>query len=521
MQSTSYITPSNPHFHHPWPPHKTHFIKPLKSSLEPRPVSISSNTSLNYQFQEQELNKDECPLTPTRLPVVIRQSGGVSQYLWDGNNIKLVSIDGSPFSFSSFRFDEFGDGYRRLVRMCGSGVRNFFLPRETSGNYLEYVKWKLLHRVFSSALQVLATQAMFRAIGIGYSRSLPSAAALNWVLKDGLGRLSRCIYTASLASAFDTNLKRVRFTASVMFSMSIGVELLTPAFPQYFLLLASIANIAKQISLACYLATGSAVHRSFALADNIGEVSAKAHIQAVCFDNLGLMLVGALNIVLKNNQRLQAGLPFVVYPIFTVIDLFGIYQGLKHVHLQMLTKGRLEIIINTYIQFGFVPSPAEVSKEEGIDFLWSRGRELWPIRIGCLNFKSQMPKLSLMTMRCLNDDDFYFICMEIFCQGLARTEQIPHTCFSLMYHSKVFSFVCGKGQVLQMHVTSAEVSCFGGANGRIYPRLMAAQIQIEDSKRAARGDLDLLTGKMLELGWACKNVLLSTQEQARYNFVDD
>lgn len=48
---------------------------------------------------------------------------------------------------------------------------------------------------------------MFRAIGIGYSRSLPSAAALNWVLKDGLGRLSRCIYTAGLASAFDTNLK--------------------------------------------------------------------------------------------------------------------------------------------------------------------------------------------------------------------------------------------------------------------------------------------------------------------------
>lgn len=52
-------------------------------------------------------------------------------------------------------------------------------------------------------------QAMFRAIGIGYSRSLPSAAALNWILKDGLGRLSRCVYTASFASAFDTNLKVV------------------------------------------------------------------------------------------------------------------------------------------------------------------------------------------------------------------------------------------------------------------------------------------------------------------------
>lgn len=48
---------------------------------------------------------------------------------------------------------------------------------------------------------------MFRAIGIGQSRSLASSAAFNWILKDGLGRLSRCIYTASLASAFDTNLK--------------------------------------------------------------------------------------------------------------------------------------------------------------------------------------------------------------------------------------------------------------------------------------------------------------------------
>lgn len=51
-------------------------------------------------------------------------------------------------------------------------------------------------------------------------------------------------------------LKRVRFSTSVLFSLSIGVELLTPVFPKYFLLLASVANIAKQISLACYLATG-------------------------------------------------------------------------------------------------------------------------------------------------------------------------------------------------------------------------------------------------------------------------
>lgn len=53
-----------------------------------------------------------------------------------------------------------------------------------------------------------------------------------------------------------SHVQRVRFSTSVLFSLSIGVELLTPAFPEYFLLLATIANIAKSISLAAYIATG-------------------------------------------------------------------------------------------------------------------------------------------------------------------------------------------------------------------------------------------------------------------------
>lgn len=99
-------------------------------------------------------------------------------------------------------------------------------------------------------------------------------------------------------------------------------------------------------------------------------------IQTVCFDNLGLLLAALLNMLFKNSQRfsfpasitwlfflfdvftvmiiksyslhaflncdcrarLQTALPFFVYPIFSVIDLFAIYQGLKHVHLQTLTK---------------------------------------------------------------------------------------------------------------------------------------------------------------------------------------
>lgn len=44
---------------------------------------------------------------------------------------------------------------------------------------------------------------------------------------------------------------------------------------------------------------------------------------------------------------------------------------------------------------------------------------------------------------------------------------------------------------------------------------------MDESKRSAEADLDPLIDKMSGLGWVCRNVLLSTNEQARYSFVAD
>ncbi|GAB2282543.1 Protein root UVB sensitive 4 [Dionaea muscipula] len=400
-KSSQFPSTSSLHAHHPIRSHVNN------CSFKAFPISNSVKTTKDFDLKQFH-EKGEKPGSKTGLPVEISESGRVSRYFWNGNCVELICLDGD----SAGSVWNFEDGLRKWATTCGSGIRDFFIPKQVGENYIDYVKWKFLHRVFSSAIQVLATQAMFGAIGVGYARSLPAAAAMKWVLKDGLGRLSRCIYTASVGSAFDTNLKRVRFAASILFCLSIGVELMTPLFPHCFLLLASVANIAKQISLACYLATGSAVHRSFAIADNLGEVSAKAQIQTVCFDNLGLLLAVLLNVICKNNRRFQAGLPFLLYPIFSAIDLYGIYQALKHVHLQTLTMDRLEIILSTWIEFEYVPSPAQVSAKEGLNLLEDSGRQPWPIRIGSLDTKSQIPTLTMLSMKHLTKDDFYFICVE-------------------------------------------------------------------------------------------------------------
>lgn len=153
---------SSSHLHSPWTPIRKLKIRP-KTSLKPLTLSNSLKTSsFNHEFQEEEKLKlilnNSSAQEIVSLPVVIRHSGAVSRYFWDGDDLKLASVDGvNAFSLRDFSLD-IGGGVRKLSRVCGSAVRDFFLPREVSDNYLGYVKWKFLHRVFSSALQVLATQ---------------------------------------------------------------------------------------------------------------------------------------------------------------------------------------------------------------------------------------------------------------------------------------------------------------------------------------------------------------------------
>ena len=166
MQSTFYTAYNSHHFPPPW------------KSLEPNCITRKSipyykpqnrfktltltnllRIPLGYEPEEDiELlpRPKPKPAPPSWLPVVIRRSGSVFRYFWDGNHLQLVCVDGGV---SSFSFD-FDDGFRKMFRLCSSAVQDFFIPKQVSGNYMDYVKWKLLYRVFSSALQVLATQVI-------------------------------------------------------------------------------------------------------------------------------------------------------------------------------------------------------------------------------------------------------------------------------------------------------------------------------------------------------------------------
>ena len=72
--------------------------------------------------------------------------------------------------------------------------------------------------------------------------------------------------------------QRFRFATSLVYSASVALEFLTPMAPQYFLLLASIANVGKSVGLATHISTQPSFVKNFARQDNLSDLTAKAQV---------------------------------------------------------------------------------------------------------------------------------------------------------------------------------------------------------------------------------------------------
>ena len=86
-------------------------------------------------------------------------------------------------------------------------------------------------------------QALLYAVGLGKG-AIPTAAAINWVLKDGIGYLSK-IMLSKYGRHFDVNSKGWRLLADLLENSAFGLEMLTPAFPHLFVLIGAAAGAGR------------------------------------------------------------------------------------------------------------------------------------------------------------------------------------------------------------------------------------------------------------------------------------
>ena len=278
--------------------------------------------------------------------------------------------------------------FRRMERTAVRARNSLFPARESvTEDYWEYAKFRFLQRMASSCITVFATQQMLAAIGMGASRRLPAAAAINWVLKDGLGRLGKLGVAANFGREFDSDVKRFRFTSSVVYDASSLVEMITPFFPKKFLALATLANIGKSVGITTANVVRAPIQRSFVLEENLAEVAAKTSAQQVVADNLGLavavLATGLTGKVVNDRARLI--IPFVAFIPLATMDLYCIYRELKAVQLTTINKERAEIICDHWINHGGVPGTKYVSDGERLFIPARMDESTLPLRVAGLH----------------------------------------------------------------------------------------------------------------------------------------
>ena len=132
--------------------------------------------------------------------------------------------------------------------------------------------------------------------------------------------------------------------ASISMDVSSFIELLTPLAPSYFLLLASVANVGKNISFLAASASRAAVHKTFAIHENLADVTAKTGSQCILSSMIGTSLGISAAAYIGNDYASTV----TVFLSCSFLSLISTYISLKNVVLKTLSINRLDAIMTAY-----------------------------------------------------------------------------------------------------------------------------------------------------------------------------
>ncbi|CAK9146396.1 unnamed protein product [Ilex paraguariensis] len=305
------------------------------------------------------------------------------------SSLRLIcceEIDGRKWNYFAEK-DNFKQFKKSSIRAVGlqthqapvdelmSFIRSYVVPEgfpdSVSPSYVPYMSWRALKHFFGGAMGVFTTQTLLSSVGVSRNRAAPGAVAINWILKDGAGRVGKMLF-ARQGKKFDYDLKQLRITGDLLMELGAGVELVTAAVPHLFLPLACAANVAKNVAAVTSTSTRTPIYKAFAKGENIGDVTAKGE----CVGNVADLLGTGMSILMaKRNPSLVT-----TFALLSCGYVLSSYQEVKSVVLHTLNRARFTVAVESFLKTGRVPTLQEGNMMENIfTFPWSKDR---PIVLG-------------------------------------------------------------------------------------------------------------------------------------------
>ncbi|KAH8076410.1 hypothetical protein JL721_409 [Aureococcus anophagefferens] len=217
-------------------------------------------------------------------------------------------------------------------------------PTTVTPGYGTYAALQFAAYACSSACGVLSTRVLLAAVGVGDGAAAPLAAAANWAIKDGLGMLGGVAFAATWSNSLDAR----RAVAA-----------------PYFVPIAGLANVAKNVSYLAASASRAAIHQSLSArsdASNLADLTAKTGSQTIVASLCGL----ALGVAASNACGAEASDVWPAWAALSACHLGCTYASLKYVNTTTLDDARLAALVDAFRETGACPTPADVSERESL-----------------------------------------------------------------------------------------------------------------------------------------------------------
>lgn len=263
-------------------------------------------------------------------------------------------------------------------KVAGSFMNKFFpsgYPYSVNEGYLRYTQFRAVQHVTSAAMSVLSTQSLLIAAGL---RPTPAqATAVSWILKDGMEHVGKLI-CSNWGARMDSEPKRWRLLADVLYDLGMGLEVLSPLCPHLFLEMAGLGNFAKGMALVAARATRLPIYSSFAKEGNLSDLFAKGEAFSTLCNVVGL----GIGIRLASTICASVQGKLVVVPLLSFIHIYSVSEEMRATPINTLNPQRTAMIVTDFLKAGIVSSPADLRYRENLLFSVRIKEDVGNVRVG-------------------------------------------------------------------------------------------------------------------------------------------
>lgn len=268
---------------------------------------------------------------------VTKSSSSSSSRITSEHQHTNVALTNSSSSLSS-------TSYAFISYLLPSGY-----PTTVAPSYSRYALFSFLASTASSAGSVLAMQSLLIAVGVGSNVAVPAAAALNWVLKDGLGQAGGVAFAALIGNRFDADPKRWRLVSALVLDSATFLEVCSPLFgPKLFLPVAAVANFLKNVAWLTASATRAGIHQALAIRGNLADLTAKAASQSIAASTLGTAIGIGLSTSIVGSTTTSV---LAIFAVASLMHISGVAYSLRSVVIPTLSAARMDFAVDDWIRF--------------------------------------------------------------------------------------------------------------------------------------------------------------------------